>query len=166
MLRGLRRPTPRTERARTAKLQPAGMRSASCFGLPVLPDGPNLNRTSQTSRRNARSELYSSVEVFRFERVVPADTPSHVNEGTVRCKRLPILHSHCLGVFRKPERGAWRNTGRVVDLVVLEVDPLLLLVRVRGRPRPLPLVSALCPGKSRERTASLASITDRLCGGP
>src|SRR5262249_61624863 len=89
-------------------------------------------RPPEGRRRNSRSDLSSGVEIFRFERVVPADTPSHVNEGTVRCKRLPILHSHGRGVFRKPERGAWRNTGRVVDLVVLEVDPLLLLVRVRG----------------------------------
>src|SRR5262249_2527322 len=117
------------------------LRSASCFDLPVLSDGPNLNRTSQTSRRNSRSDRYSGVEAFGFERVVPADAPSRVDEGTVRCERLPVLHSHCRGVFGKPERSARRNAGRVVDLVVLEIGPLLLLVRVRG-----PGLSIWCRG--------------------
>src|SRR5262245_30118775 len=107
-------------------------RSAECFELPVLLDRPNLNRTTQTSRGNSRSQLYGGVEVFRFKRVVPADAPSHVNEGTVRYERLPILHSHGRGVFRKPKRGARRDPGRVVDLVVLGVDPLLFVFGKRS----------------------------------
>ena len=97
--------------------------------LPVRCDRPNLDRATQTRRRDPRCDLDGGIKIVSLEYHVSAHRSVVTHQWTVCEQRLAVLHPDRRRVLRKAQREARCDAGRLVDSRVPRADRLLFVVR-------------------------------------